>query len=137
MGRKKEHPKDTEYFTYDNRNPKDKKTSDCAIRAIACALDKPWEEVFDALCVIAKKKCTMPNDPAVYEKYLNDNGWKKHKSLKHDNGTRYTINEFCDYLPSDAISIVHVSKHLTCIKDKKIHDSWNCSSYSAGIYYTK
>ena len=38
-------PKDTEYFHYNNANPKNKHTGDCVIRAISLALDKRYKDV--------------------------------------------------------------------------------------------
>ena len=49
-----------------NPNPLGKETSDCVIRAICIALNKPWMEVFDELTSLARRECSMPSDNNVW-----------------------------------------------------------------------
>lgn len=46
-------PKNTASFTYFNANPKDKRSSDCVLRAISLASGKSWDEVLNI------RKCRM------------------------------------------------------------------------------
>ena len=60
-------PKDTFYFNYRQENPKNKSTGDCVIRAIASAMQKDWDTVYDDLYKIGKKYKLMPNDEHCFE----------------------------------------------------------------------
>jgi len=62
-----------------NLNPKELKTNDCVIRAIAYAIHDSWENVYQDLCELGLKLKRMPNDKKVFEKYLDKIGWYKHK----------------------------------------------------------
>jgi len=119
-----------------NNNPKGWKTNDCVIRSISQALGKSWLEVYDDLCEIGKKKCRMPNDKAVFELYLTNNGFIKHKQPRHSDGSKYTVRELADLLPNDDL-IISVTKHLTFMSHGTLVDSWNCGGKTVGNYYSK
>ena len=55
-----------------NANPKGWKTGDCVVRGIAVGTQQTWEQVYDDLVNIGRKKCRMPNEEIVYSKYLKD-----------------------------------------------------------------
>lgn len=48
------------YVNY-NANPKNRKTGDCVIRAIARATNQSWETVYAALCELGAKMKDMSN----------------------------------------------------------------------------
>lgn len=122
-------------FEQHNANPKGWKTGDCVIRAIAYATGKSWNEVFTRLCEIGNKKCRMPNDDKVWQKYLEDIGWVKHSQPRKIDDTKYTVEEFAnDYHPETAI--VRVANHLTVVEGRTLIDTWNCSYKTVGNYWT-
>lgn len=123
-------------FTPYNANPKGWKTDDCVIRAIAYATQKTWNEVFDILCAIGSKKCRMPNDDIVWQKYLENIGWVKHHQPKWPDGTKYTVKEFADRF-APTMAIVRVANHLTVIEGRCLMDTWDCSYKTVGNYWTK
>lgn len=147
-------PKETNSFHYYNANPKDKRTSDCVVRAIATATDKTWEEVLQGLTEIAIKYKLMPNDVKCYTRYLESLGFTKHKQPRKWDNTKYTGSDFCEMLGSDNCDYIleyNTSKetvlahigghHIVCIKEHdgqhKIYDTWNSSSRCIGVYWTK
>lgn len=145
---KRKIPMDTPYFHYYNVNPKDKCTNDCVIRALAVAMDKTWDEVFNDLVELAKKYKLMPNDDKIYTRYLKANGWVKHKQLRKDDNTKYDGSEFCDYFNDEMYDSIKTpifarigTHHVTCFKriddTFKIWDIWNCSRKYVGVYWTK
>ena len=132
-------------FVKENVNPKGWKTGDCVVRAIAKASSRPWEEVYRELCEIGAKKCRMPNDPKVYETYLENHGWVKHKMPRRGDKTRYKVRDFLDELYSYSGAgwmIISVANHLTCARalieyDVKLYDTWDCSYKCVGNFWTR
>lgn len=119
-----------------NYNPKGWKADDCVIRAIGYATGKTWNEVFTDLCTIANKKCRMPNDDKVWQKYLEEIGWVKHSQPRKADDTKYTVEEFADgYSPK--LAIVRVANHLTVVEGNTLIDTWNCGYKTVGNYWTK
>ena len=84
-----------EFVKY-NHNPKQNKTSDCVIRAIAFALNKPWEDVYKDLSYLGFKKALMPNDSKVWQAYLKQLNYNKEKMPKKLDNKRFTLEEFAD-----------------------------------------
>ena len=94
-------------------------------------------------------------DKKVYEKYLEQLGWIKHKQPRaydyedghSSNMSKYTVNELIDKLDGDKLIsggcphiVVSVANHLTCLEDNhgyQIMDTWNCGHKCVGNYWTK
>lgn len=130
-------------FLKENLNPKDKKTGDCVIRAIAKAEGKSWISVFEALTIIARRNFSLPDCRDCYAKYLKDyetvnvfhmvqgsqikcvNGIQ---TITEEHKKRYTVDDICEW---HGTYIVAVANHLTCVIDGTIYDTWNCGNKSA------
>lgn len=123
-------------FKQENVNPRNLKTNDCVIRAIAKATGKSWHLVFASLCDIAGQRCEMPNSKRVYEKYLELNGWEKQKMPKHLDNTRYTVREFL-VKNNKGTFIISIANHITVGIDGVLIDTWNCERKSVGNYWVK
>ena len=144
-------PNDTMYFTYRQENPKLKSTGDCVIRAIASAMWKDWDTVYDDLCALGKKYKLMPNDDSCYERYLKQNGWVKQKQPRDDYNKKLTGKQFCERLNEEvkrglrdksSVILSIGSHHLSMaewstISGYVICDSWDCSDYKVGKWYSK
>ena len=111
-------------------------TRDCVTRAICIATGKDYKEVYNAINELAKKERTGKRKRKVssarsgvfkttYKKYIEVVlGWKWHPTMKIGEGCQMHLCE--DEIPSGTI-IVSLAKHLTCVKNKVIYDTWNCS----------
>jgi len=132
-----------------NLNPTGKKSADCVVRAIATATGQNWLDTFNGLCNISKEVFAMPSEKKVYSKYLKDNGWNMQKMPRQQKGWnmcgngdssprmgRLTVEEFINKNPKGTF-IVSVARHLTCIKDSVLLDTWDCSYKSVGNYWIK
>lgn len=118
-----------------NANPKGwKHEGDCVVRAIARATKEKWEDVYEDLCNIGKKKCRMPNSKKVYEDYLEKIGFTKNKMPKKVDNTKYTIKEWIDENPKFT-GIISVANHLTYVEEGVLIDTWDCSRKSIGNYW--
>lgn len=123
---------------------KAKDVGDCVTRAICNATGKDYLEVYNDLKDLAKhehitkrhktkssvRDGTSKNTTNRYiEEVL---GWKKHSCSGIGVRERLHLKE--DELP-DGILICQVSKHLTCVKDKVIYDTYDCSREGTRMVY--
>lgn len=151
--RRKKYP-DTDTFHFHNQNPKDRITTDCVIRAISLATEKPYNEVVMELAEMQCETGFEPREKSTYSKYLEKLGWVKHSQLKKPDSTKYRGDEFCGLLTrtrrmplNDAI-IAHIgTHHIVCIKPTlelkngrpqyKVHDIWDSTDGCVGVWWTK
>ena len=110
-------------------------TRDCVCRAIAIANNMDYKEVYDLINEYAKrektgrrKKGISSARTGVYKqtenKLLQDLGWTWVATMKIGSGCNTHLKE--DELPKGTI-IVRLSKHLTCVIDSVINDTYDCS----------
>ena len=113
---------------------------DCVIRSISIALSQDYLETFNDLFDLARSMGYLPNSQKVFEKYLKTKGWVKNKTLyKPDSRRRYEINEWRLLSGDRALPhrcLIKTSGHLTAVVDGVLRDSWDCSEWCAGVYYT-
>lgn len=133
-------PSDTSVFHYYNANPKNINTCDCVIRAISTALDMEWINVYKELSEKAMNMYRMYDDLVVYSKYLKDKGYIQMKCPKKFNSNqKYNGVEFCKLIQNYDISFPILANigthHIVCIKDGKVHDTWNSSEDKIGIVW--
>lgn len=111
------------------------KTGDCVVRAIAIASGKPYQEVYDAINLIAKdervtKKMRRRSASRTgvyrktYEKYLKTIGFKWIPTMQIGQGC--TVHLRPDELPVGRI-IVRVTSHVTTMIDGVINDTYDPS----------
>lgn len=115
---------------------------DCCTRAICNAVGKDYKEVYDALQKLEKTMKVGKHERRgsarsgvrirVVKHYIeNVLGWTHHSVMSKGSGvTMHLVN---DELPMGTL-IVDISKHLTCVKDKVIYDTYNCSTK---MYYDR
>jgi len=129
-------PPETSTFHFHNENPKGRRTGDCVIRAIARASGDSWEDTLTGLFHVGLRVKSELAYRDCYEKYLGERGWLKHKQPRKDDGTKYTVAEWCRK-HRNATMVVSVANHLTCIIDGKCNDIWNCTGMTVLNYWTR
>ena len=124
------------------------KTGDCVCRAIAIANDMDYMDVYNLIKEYSKdekitkrRKRKSNSRTGVYKdttkKILIDLGWTWVPTMKIGQGCKVHLRE--EELPTGTI-IACVSKHVTCIKDGVINDTYDCSRGETRCvygYYTK
>ena len=109
--------------------------ADCVCRAIANATGMDYKQVYDLINSYAKKehlskrkkkKSNARNGVTkdTIWRILTDLGWKWIPTMLIGSGCQVHLNE--KELP-DGTLIVSVSKHLTCVKNRKLYDTYDCS----------
>ena len=99
-------------------------TGDCVIRAIAIATKQDYKKVYKDIKTIMGKGETPRNGvpKKVYTKYLQTLGWIWNPTMKIGSGCKVHLDE--KELPKGRL-IVRLSKHLSCVVDGVIHDTYN------------
>ena len=86
----------TETFYYYNRNPKNRLTTDCVIRAISTALEIPYEKVLREMAEVQIDTGYDMSSPKCIDLYLKKKGWIKCAQPRKHNGKKFTGKEFCE-----------------------------------------
>ena len=106
--------------------------NDCVVRAIAIANNLDYKEVYDNV----NKKLKSYGYPSVRNKgvpkfitreLLKEYGWEWVPVMKIGSGCEMHLNEDELEYFNDTTIIVQVSKHISCIKNGIINDTFDCS----------
>lgn len=104
-------------------------TGDCVVRAIAVAVQKPYQEVYDDMLAsfktlkLKRERKGNPRHgvpPKVYRPYLERNGWQFVATMSIGSGCRVHLKT--EELPQGRI-IVSLSRHLAAVVDGVLHDT--------------
>lgn len=115
-----------------NPNPVGRKVGDCAVRAIAKALNTDWETAFILITFNAYQMGDMPSSDSVWGAVLRENGFYK-KAIPDYCPDCYTVEEFCYDHPKGTF-VLGFGGHVATVVDGKLYDSWN-SSQEIPVYY--
>lgn len=145
MTRQQKYP-ETSTFHYHNQNPRNRITTDCVIRAISTATEIPYNQVVMEMAELQCKTGYDDGDAKLYDLYLKQQGFVKHKQPRKADNTKYTGAEFCRELQGDYSYTIGMQKpivanigggHIVAIVDGKVWDIWNCTHKSIGNYWIK
>ena len=122
-------------FQYFNPNPCGKNVGDCVVRAICKATGRDWKSVYTALCVQGYMMCDLPDSNAVWGAWLIAEGY--HRQVIPDTCPNcYTIADFCSDHPQGTY-IVATGKHVVCVIDGTLFDSWHSENEIPTYYFYK
>lgn len=118
----------SDYFSANN-------VRDCVCRAIANGTGLDYKVVYGMINDASKgerrgkrKRGISSARDGVYKptikKVLTDLGWTWHPTMEIGSGCKVHLDE--KELPSGTL-IVSVSKHLTCVKDGVLYDTYDCT----------
>ena len=132
---------DTKTYHYHNANPANRLTSDCVARAISTASGMHYTKVVQMLTDLQIYTGYDTSDPHCYGKFLESEGWIKHRQPRKANGRKFTGREFCEQLAlhSDHREIIaHLGgHHIVAIIDGRVWDTWDSTDGCVGNYWTK
>ena len=118
-----------------NPNPVARRVGDCAVRAVAKALDVDWETAF---CMLAKNGYLMgdmPSSNSVWGSVLRENGFLR-QSIPDTCPDCYTAEDFCKDHPEGTF-VLGFNSHTATVKDGNIYDSWDSSQEIPQYYWYK
>ena len=110
------------YIKY-NPNPTGRSVGDCAVRAIAKALNIDWETAYVMISVNGYAMGDMPSSDSVWGAVLRDNGFYI-QSIPNTCPDCYTIKDFCKDFPYGEY-VVGTGEHVVAVIDGNYYDSWD------------
>lgn len=117
-----------------NPNPAGRKVGDCAVRAIAKALDMDWESAYILLTVNGFYMGDMPSSDQVWGATLRQRGFRK-SVLSDRCPDCYTVDDFCIDHPN-GVYVLALGGHVVTVVDGNLYDSWD-SSNEVPLYFWK
>ena len=106
-----------------NPNPVGRKVGDCAVRAVAKALDMGWEAAYIALTINGLAMGDVMNGNSVIGATLRQHGFKKY-NIPNTCPDCYTIEQFAEDHPSGTY-VVGTGSHVCAIKNGSYFDAWD------------
>lgn len=105
------------------------KVGDCVTRAIAIATETDYKQVYDELNKLSKESGSKGtsrggHSTKIVRKYMEKIGWKWKPLMGIGTGCKVHLEK--DELPKGII-ICKLSKHIVCVKDGIIYDTYDCS----------
>lgn len=117
-----------------NANPLAGNVEDCAIRAVAVALNISWDDAFDMVCQMAKGMGVMPHNNSAWGAVLRQHGFIR-KIIPNTCPNCYTINDFCMDNPK-GVFVIGTGTHAVAVIDGNYYDTWNSGNEIPVYYWT-
>jgi len=105
-------------YKFYNANAVNRYTDDCVIRAISCATNKSWDEVYDYLSDLAQYEGTLLDKRDFVRNYL-DRTYRRLYSLKG------SVGEISGMFPNNTL-LITMQGHIVCSKNGIIYDTFDC-----------
>ena len=118
-----------------NPNPVGRQVGDCAIRAIAKALNIDWESAYALIAKNGFLMGDMPSSDSVWGATLRQNGFSRYV-IPNTCPDCYTADDFCrDH--QKGIYVLGFGGHTATVVDGTLYDSWDSSNEIPQFYWTK
>lgn len=109
-----------------NPNPAGRRVGDCAVRAIAAALNVDWERAFALLAVNAFQMSDMPSSDSVWGSVLRQHGFYR-KAIPDACPMCYTAADFARDNTRGTF-VLGFGGHVACVRDGILMDAWDSSN---------
>lgn len=112
-------------FVEYNPNPAGRRVQDCAVRAVAKALNEDWETAYIQLAMNGYGMGDMPNANSVWGALLRQKGFYR-EAIPDRCPDCYTAEDFTREHPKGTY-VLGFGNHVATIKDGTLYDSWDSS----------
>jgi len=106
------------------------RTADCVFRSIAIATNQEYLKVWNDLFFLGRKIGHLPNSRNTFEPYIFDFGFKPRKPIRIFN-KKVRLKNW-----GHKLALVHTIRHLTCVKDYTVFDTWDCRPWCMNKWYS-
>lgn len=107
-----------------NNNPISRRVGDCAVRAVAKALETDWESAYIMIAKNGFQMCDMPSSDAVWGSVLRQNGFSR-EIIPNTCPDCFSVIDFCKAHPNGRY-VLGTGSHAVCIVDGSYYDIWDC-----------
>ena len=118
-----------------NPSPKGRNVGDCAVRAVAKALDTDWETAYAMIASAGFSMGDVISSNAVWGSVLRKNGFVR-SSIPPSCPDCYTAEDFARDHPTGTY-VLGFGNHTATIKDGRLFDSWDSSQLIPQYYWEK
>ena len=119
-------------YVYYNPNPTGRHVGDCAVRAVAKALDISWDDAYRLMTDEGFIMGDMPSSDAVWGAVLKSHGFYR-SVVPNICPQCYTAEQFSRAHP-EGIYVLGFGNHVATVIDGDIFDTWD-SSHEIPVYY--
>lgn len=109
-----------------NPNPTGRKVGDCAVRAIAKALDIDWETAYMLITTNGYHMGDMPSSDSVWGSVLRQHRFYR-MAIPNKCPECYTTEDFCNDNPKGTF-VLGFGGHVATVVDGILYDSWDSSN---------
>lgn len=113
-------------YVYFNPNPVGRRVGDCAVRAVAKALDIDWEAAYSILTANGFLMGDMPSSDSVWGAALRQRGFFR-RAMPDTCPDCYTVSDFCRDNPRGTY-VLGLGGHVVTVVDGDLFDSWDSSN---------
>lgn len=106
-----------------NPNPTGRSVGDCAVRAVAKALDIGWEKAYVLIVMNGFAMGDMPSSNSVWGAVLRQHGFYR-TAIENECPDCYTAEDFCNDHP-EGVFVLGFGNHVATVIDGTLYDSWN------------
>lgn len=119
-----------------NPNPAGRAVGDCAVRAVAKALDTDWETAYSLIAANGYAMGDMPSSDSVWGAVLRQNGFYR-IAVPNRCPDCYTAEDFARDNPK-GVYVLGFGGHVATIVDGNLYDSWDSSKeIPAYVWYRR
>ena len=118
-----------------NPSPTGRNVGDCAVRAVAKALNIDWETAFALISANAFQMGDMPSSNSVWGSVLRQHGFKR-TGLPPTCPDCYTAKDFAKDHPN-GVYVLGFGNHVATLVDGQIYDSWDSSNEVPQYFWEK
>lgn len=112
-------------FVEYNPNPTGRRVGDCAVRAVAKALNIDWETSYLMIVMNGYQMGDMPSSNSVWGAVLRQNGFYR-KAIPDTCPDCYTASDFCKDYPKGTY-VLGFGTHVATVINGNLYDSWDSS----------
>ena len=118
-----------------NPNPSGRNVGDCAVRAVAKALNISWDTAYVTICNEGFRLTDMPSSNAVWGSVLKRNGFQRY-AVPNNCPDCYTAEDFCrDH--QHGVFVLCFGSHVATADSGTLFDSWDSSREIVQYYWSK
>jgi hypothetical protein len=116
-----------------NPNPTGRLVGDCAVRAVAIALNVDWETAYIKIVTNGFSMGDMPSSDSVWGSVLRQHGFYR-AAISDTCPDCYTAEDFCRDFPRGTY-VLGFGGHVATVIDGNIYDSWDSSKEIPQYYW--